>query len=312
MKTVLMEPLNISKELLDILSAPLRDGNNTFTAYDTKPATPEEWIARLGDADQLILANTPMPEAVLDAAPNLKYINIAFTGTDHVPVAQAEAKGIQVINAAGYSDEGVAELVLGMTISLLRRLGEADIALRHGGRAADFLGNEIAGHTVGIIGTGHIGKRVAQLFAALGANLIGTNRSEHDDVKALGLQYVPLDELLHRADIITVHLPSTPETKDFLAAREFAQMKPSAILINCARGPIVNSADLAQALSDGVLAGAAVDVFNQEPPLTDAEPLLHAPNTLLTPHIGYFTREAMIKRAKIVFAHACAWADGGR
>lgn len=309
MKTVLMEPLNISKELLDILSAPLRDGNNTFTAYDTKPATPEEWIARLGDADQLILANTPMPESVLDAAPNLKYINIAFTGTDHVPVAQAEAKGIQVINAAGYSDEGVAELVLGMTISLLRRLGEADIALRHGGRAADFLGNEIAGRTVGIIGTGRIGKRVAQLFAALGANLIGTNRSEHDDVKAIGLQYVPLDELLHRADIITVHLPSTPETKDFLAAREFAQMKPSAILINCARGPIVNSADLAKALSDGLLAGAAVDVFNQEPPLTDAESLLHAPNTLLTPHIGYFTREAMIKRAKIVFAHACAWAD---
>ena len=309
MKTVLMEPLNISKELLDILSAPLRDGNNTFTAYDTKPATPEEWIARLGDADQLILANTPMPESVLDAAPNLKYINIAFTGTDHVPVVQAEAKGIQVINAAGYSDEGVAELVLGMTISLLRRLGEADIALRHGGRAADFLGNEIAGRTVGIIGTGRIGKRVAQLFAALGANLIGTNRSEHDDVKAIGLQYVPLDELLHRADIITVHLPSTPETKDFLAAREFAQMKPSAILINCARGPIVNSADLAKALSDGLLAGAAVDVFNQEPPLTDAEPLLHAPNTLLTPHIGYFTREAMIKRAKIVFAHACAWAD---
>lgn len=309
MKTVLMEPLNISKELLDILSAPLRDGNNTFTAYDTKPATPEEWIARLGDADQLILANTPMPEAVLDAAPNLKYINIAFTGTDHMPVVQAEAKGIQVINAAGYSDEGVAELVLGMTISLLRRLEEADIALRHGGRAADFLGNEIAGRTVGIIGTGRIGKRVAQLFAALGANLIGINRSEHDDVKALGLQYVPLDELLRRADIITVHLPSTPETKDFLAAREFAQMKPSAILINCARGPIVNSADLAKALSDGLLAGAAVDVFNQEPPLTDAEPLLHAPNTLLTPHIGYFTREAMIKRAKIVFAHACAWAD---
>ena len=309
MKTVLMEPLNISKELLDILSAPLRDGNNTFTAYDTKPATPEEWIARLGDADQLILANTPMPESVLDATPNLKYINIAFTGTDHVPVAQAEAKGIQVINAAGYSDEGVAELVLGMTISLLRRLGEADIALRHGGRAADFLGNEIAGRTVGIIGTGRIGKRVAQLFAALGANLIGTNRSEHDGVKAIGLQYVPLDELLHRADIITVHLPGTPETKDFLAAREFAQMKPSAILINCARGPIVNSADLAKALSDGLLAGAAVDVFNQEPPLTDAEPLLHAPNTLLTPHIGYFTREAMIKRAKIVFAHACAWAD---
>lgn len=309
MKTVLMEPLNISKELLDILSAPLRDGNNTFTAYDTKPATPEEWIARLGDADQIILANTPMPESVLDAAPNLKYINIAFTGTDHVPVAQAEAKGIQVINAAGYSDEGVAELVLGMTISLLRRLGEADIALRHGGRAADFLGNEIAGRTVGIIGTGRIGKRVAQLFATLGANLIGTNRSEHDDVKALGLQYVPLDKLLRRADIITVHLPSTPETKDFLAAREFAQMKPSAILINCARGSIVNSPDLAKALSDGLLAGAAVDVFNQEPPLTDAEPLLHAPNTLLTPHIGYFTREAMIKRAKIVFAHACAWAD---
>ena len=119
MKTVLVEPLAISSARLNELSAPLRENGHSFEAYDTKPKTEEEWLSRIGDAEQVILANTPMPESVIERAPNLKYINIAFTGMDHVPVAKAEAKGIRVINAAGYSDEGVAELVIGMTISLL-------------------------------------------------------------------------------------------------------------------------------------------------------------------------------------------------
>lgn len=307
MRTVLVEPLAISSARLNELSAPLRENGHSFEAYDTKPKTEEEWLSRIGDAEQVILANTPMPESVIERAPNLKYINIAFTGMDHVPVAKAEAKGIRVINAAGYSDEGVAELVIGLTISLLRKLRAADEGIRQGGKAADFCGAEIAGRTVGIIGTGRIGTRVAQLFHAFGAQLIGFNRSEKDELKALGLTYLPLEEVLRRADILTVHLPSTKETRNFLTAREFALMKPTAILLNCARGPIVHSGDLADALQRGVLAGAGVDVFNKEPPLFAEEPLLSAPNALLTPHIAYFTNEAMEKRAEIVFRHASAF-----
>lgn len=304
MKTVLVEPLHISAERLQALSAPLQENGHSFTAYATKPKTEEEWLSRIGDAEQVILANTPMPEGVIDRAPCLKYINIAFTGMDHVPVAKAEAKGIRVLNAAGYSDEGVAELVIGMTISLLRKMKAADAAIRQGGKAADFCGTEIAGRTVGIIGTGRIGTRVAQLFHAFGANLIGFNRSEKDELKALGLTYLSLSEVLRRADILTVHLPNTPETRNFLTARHFAMMKPTAVLINCARGPIVHSGDLADALRRGILAGAAVDVFNEEPPLSADEPLLSAPDVLLTPHIAYFTHDAMEKRAEIVFRHA--------
>ncbi|MBY0585212.1 hydroxyacid dehydrogenase [Murdochiella sp. Marseille-P8839] len=309
MKTVLVEPLAISSARLNELSAPLRENGHSFEAYDTKPKTEEEWLSRIGDAEQVILANTPMPESVIERAPKLKYINIAFTGMDHVPVEKAEAKGIRVINAAGYSDEGVAELVIGLTISLLRKLKAADEGIRQGGKAADFCGAEIAGRTVGIIGTGRIGARVAQLFHAFGAQLIGFNRSEKDELKALGLTYLPLEEVLRRADILTVHLPSTPETRNFLTAREFALMKPTAILLNCARGPIVHSGDLADALQRGVLAGAGVDVFNEEPPLSAEEPLLSAPNVLLTPHIAYFTNEAMEKRAEIVFRHAAAFLE---
>lgn len=309
MRTVLVESLAISSARLNALSAPLRENGHSFEAYDTKPKTEEEWLLRIGDAEQVILANTPMPESVIERAPNLKYINIAFTGMDHVPVAKAEAKGIRVVNAASYSDEGVAELVIGMTISLLRKLKAADAGIRQGGKAANFCGAEIAGRTVGIIGTGRIGTCVAKLFHAFGVQLIGFNRSEKDELKALGLTYLPLEEVLRRADILTVHLPSTPETRNFLTAREFALMKPTAILLNCARGPIVHSGDLADALQRGVLAGAGVDVFNEEPPLSAEEPLLSAPNALLTPHIAYFTNEAMEKRAEIVFRHASAFLE---
>lgn len=309
MKTVLAEPLTISKELLEELSAPLKEGGNEFLAYDSKPQSKEDWLERARDCDQLILANTPMPEEVLEEAKNLKYINIAFTGFDHVPVKEAQAKGILVSNAAGYSDEAVAELVIGASIAYLRQFRSADKGSRSGGKAADFLGGELAGAKVGIIGTGKIGTRVAELFKAFGADLIGYNRSVHEDVEDLGLVYKPLEEVLKEADIVTVHLPSNEETKDFIGEKELSLMKKSALLINAARGPVVNSKALAQALKDEKIGGAAVDVYNQEPPLDD-EPLLDAPNTLLTPHIGYFTREAMEKRARTVFDNAVAFVQG--
>lgn len=310
MRTVLVEPLTISQDILDSFREALGQDGHFFTAYETKPASTQEWLDRVGDADQVILANTPMPEEVVESAKNLKYINVAFTGLDHIPLAACKARGIQVSNAAGYSDEGVAELVVGMTISLLRQIKEADRAIRRGGKAADFLGGEVAGRTVGIIGTGKIGTRVAQVFQALGARLVGYNRSVHQDLVDMGMDYLSLEDLLRQADIVTVHLPQNEETRDTITARELAFMKETAILINCARGPIVNSRDLARALGEGKIAGAGVDVFDREPPLDESEPLLTAPNVVLTPHVAYFTQEAMAKRAEIVLKNAQDFLEG--
>lgn len=309
MKTVLAEPLTISKETLQAFEKALGQGENEFFSYDTKPASEEEWEKRMEGAEQVIIANTKLPEEAVRKAKALKYINVAFTGVDHVPMDVCKELGIEVSNAAGYSDEGVAEEVIGLAIALLRHMKAADQGIRQGGRAAEFLGAEIAGRTVGIIGTGKIGTRVAQLFKAMGANLIGYNRSEHQEVIQLGLEYKSLEEVMKESDIITVHLPQNDHTRDFLTKKEFDLMKPTAILINCARGPIVNSKDLAEALKAGKLAGAGVDVFNQEPPLSE-EPLLEAPNTILMPHVAYFTQEAMEKRAKIVLENAVDYLEG--
>lgn len=310
MRTVLVEPLTISQDILDVFREALGQDGHSFTAYETKPASTREWLDRVGDADQVILANTPMPEEVVDSAKNLKYINVAFTGLDHIPLEACKAKGIQVSNAAGYSDEGVAELVVGMTISLLRQIKEADRAIRRGGKAADFLGGEVAGRTVGIIGTGKIGTRVAQVFQALGARLVGYNRSVHRDLVDMGMDYLSLEDLLRQSDIVTVHLPQNEETRNTITAKELALMKETAILINCARGPIVNSKDLSRALAEGKIAGAGVDVFDREPPLDESEPLLTAPHVLLTPHVAYFTQEAMAKRADIVLKNAQDFLEG--
>lgn len=302
MRIVSVEPLTIDDKILQTYRKKLEEAGHEFVAYDSKPASEEEWLKRTDSFEQIILANSKMPASVLENK-DLKYINVAFTGLDHIPLDLAKKKGIRVTNAAGYSDQAVAELTLGLCISLMRKIREGDREIRKGGRAADFLGSEIAGKTVAIVGTGKIGKRVAEIFKALGANLVGYNRTEKEDFKALGLKYLSKEEILGLTDIVTIHLPSTPETRDFLRYEDFRKMKKTAILINCARGPIVNSADLAKALKEGEIAGAGVDVFNQEPPLTD-EPLLDAPGTLLTPHIAYFTEEAMLKRAKIVFNNA--------
>lgn len=304
MKTVLVEPLTISKEALENYGKNLKTAGNDFAFYDTKPTSTEEWLERTKDADQIILANTKMPEAVIEKNKNLKYINIAFTGTDHVPVDLAKSKGIIVSNAAGYSDQAVAELAIGMTINLLRDIKKADWGTRNKMKTSDFLGQEIAGKKVGIIGVGKIGLRTAELFKAFGADLYGYNRSQSKEALDLGVKFLDLDELLKISDIVTVHLPLNDSTRDTISERELALMKESAILINCARGPIVNTKALVHALKNKKLAGAGIDVFDTEPPFTAGEEILDQDLALLTPHIGFFTKESMDKRAEIVFANA--------
>ena len=157
--------------------------------------------------------------------------------------------------------------------------------------------------TVGIIGTGAIGTATAHLLSAFGAKVIAWSRSERPEVKAMGLKYVSLEELLKESDIVTLHVPLCDETRGLIGKAELELMKPTALLVNTARGPVCDIAAVGRALVDGRIAGAAFDVFEQEPPLPLSHPLFSAPNCLLTPHIAFATEESFAARADIVFGH---------
>nr|WP_213016816.1 2-hydroxyacid dehydrogenase [Desemzia sp. RIT 804] len=296
--------------MIEELSQPLKDLGHEFDYYNEKTTQSTELIERSKGADIVMIANNPYPAEVIEATEGLKLINVAFTGVDHVDKTAAKDKEIKIANAAGYSNQAVAELVIGLALDLYRGITQGDADIRKSDFPAPFQGNEIKNKTVGIIGTGKIGTMTAKLFKAFGANLIGYNRSEHEEAKALGLEYVDLETLMQQSDIISVHLPLNDETKGIVSKNMLAKMKSSAILVNCARGPIIDNAALAELLNAEKIAGAGIDVFDMEPPLPADYPLLSAKNTVLAPHVGYLTDEAMVLRAHIAFENTLAFING--
>lgn len=310
MNIALLEPLSVPDKTVAELSAPLVAAGHSFRAFPTRTTDPDELRERAQGADIVIIANTPFPASVVDALPKLKLVDVAFTGVDLVDTDACRAQGVTVCNCAGYSDTAVAELVMGLTVDVLRRVPSGQRAVRDGGTSQGLMGTEIAGKTVGIVGTGHIGTRVAALFSAFGAQVLGYARHPNPACMKLGVSYRGLDALLAESDIVSVHLPLTEATRGFIDAEKIAAMKRGAVLVNCARGPIVDATALADALASGHLGGAAVDVFDREPPLDPDDPLLSAPRTVLTPHVGYYTAEAMERRAKIAFANVTAFCEG--
>lgn len=310
MNIALLEPLSVPDKTVAELSAPLVAAGHSFKAFPTRTTDPDELRGRAQGADIVIIANTPFPASVVDALPKLKLVDVAFTGVDLVDTDACRAQGVTVCNCAGYSDTAVAELVMGLTVDVLRRVPSGQRAVRDGGTSQGLMGTEIAGKTVGIVGTGHIGTRVAALFSAFGAQVLGYARHPNPACMKLGVSYRGLDALLAESDIVSVHLPLTEATRGFIDAEKIAAMKRGAVLVNCARGPIVDATALADALASGHLGGAAVDVFDREPPLDPDDPLLSAPRTVLTPHVGYYTAEAMERRAKIAFANVTAFCEG--
>ncbi len=309
MNISLLEPIGVANSLIDELAAGLNASGHTFTRYDTKTTDPAELADRSRNQDIVIIANNPYPAEVIRKAERLKMIDVAFTGINHIDTDACKSRGITVCNAANYANEAVAELAVGLTIALLRKIPEGNAVVRRGGTGAGLTGREIAGRTVGIIGTGRIGLATARLFAAFGTRIIAYSRTQTAAAQQRGITYVTLEELLQTSDIISLHVPSTPETYHLINAERISLMKRDAILINCARGPVVDTTAFAEALSTGKIAGAAVDVFDMEPPLPQDYALLTAPNTILTPHIGFASEEAMIARAKIVFDNISAYLD---
>lgn len=308
MKIVLLEPLGISGELLEEYAAGLEKEGHTFKAYpkDTDPAVQ---IERAHDADVVMIANMPLSAEVIKACPDLKFIDVAFTGVDHVALEAAKERGIKVSNAAGYSTQSVSELALCMMISLLRNVEKVSVRCREGKTKDGLVGTELHGKTVGIIGTGAIGTRTAELCHAFGCRILGNRRTVRGNEPDY-IEFTTLEDLLAQSDIVSLHCPLTDSTRNLIDRKRIAMMKKGAILINTARGPVVDTEALAEALTSGRIAGAGIDVFETEPPLPAGHPLLHTPNTLVTPHIAFASAESMKARAGIVFDNIFRWMEG--
>ena len=310
MEIVLLENLGISEETLNGLVKPLLAQGHTFKAFERSEDV-KTLIAEAKNVDVIMLANMPLPGEVIRACKNLKFINIAFTGVDHVDIAAAKTCGVAVSNAAGYSTEAVAELTIGQMLSLLRNVKQTEERCREGGTKAGLVGRELAACTVGVVGIGAIGQRVAALAKAFGSRVIGTARNPRKEAEAV-LQFVSLEELLKTADIVSLHCPLNDSTRGMIGKEQLAMMKKTAYLVNMARGPVVDSDALARALNEGRIAGAAIDVFEAEPPLQVNHPLLKAKNCLVTPHIAFASEESMILRAQIVFDSLNAFMEGNQ
>jgi len=295
MKIVFLEPLGLSVERIENECKTLKSLGHDIVIYPDR--CPEKNIERAADADIIIESNMPLRKDFLDACPNLKMLSIAFTGLDHIDLKECERRGIIVKNAAGYSTEAVAEEAICMMIGLYRHIIENDRITRDCNGTPMAPGREIANKTIGVIGLGAIGQRTAKLAQAFGCKVIAWNRTPKE---IEGITIVDKETLFKEADIITLHISLNDDTRDFITDKEIALMKSSAIIINAARGPIINAQDLADALKENRIAGAALDVYDIEPPLNKTNPLLNVPNTILLPHIGFATKEAFELRLGIV------------
>lgn len=300
MKIVLLESLGIPAELLKSYADKLEAKGHTFAAYE-KNTDAQVQIDRAQDADVIMIANMPLKGEVIRACKNLKFINVAFTGVDHVDLAAAKEMGAKVSNASGYSTQSVAELALGMMLSLLRNVPQVEERCRAGKTKDGLVGTELRGKTVGIVGAGAIGQNTGRLCKAFGCKVIAYNHRPKQAAEGTIDEFVDLDTLTREADIISLNCPLNDSTRGMFDFGRIAMMKKTAILINVARGPVVDSRALADALNEGRIAGAGIDVFETEPPLDVNHPLLHTPNTIVTPHVAFASKESMALRAQIVF-----------
>jgi len=259
--------------------------------------TRDELLARLPGADALVVrSGVKVDREVLAAGGQLKVVGRAGTGLDNIDLIAAREAGVTVVNAPDANTVAAAEHALGLLFAVVRHTAAADASVRRGEwRRADFLGTELAGKTLGIVGLGRIGLAVAERAAALMMTLLGADPFvSAGEAAEYRVRLVELPELLTRADFVTLHVPLMAATRGLIGRNQLARLKPTAALVNTARGGLVDEAALAEALVAGRLAGAAIDVFADEPLPADS-PLRQAPNVVLTPHLGASTREAQAR-----------------
>jgi len=277
-----------------------------------------EVIARSQGAEIILTNKTIISQHAIAHLPALRYIGVLATGYNIVDVKAAEERGLIVTNIPGYSSNSVSQFVFALILELTCHTTEHGIAVREGGwvRSPDwsFTGapiRELAGKTLGIVGLGAIGKRVALIAHALGMRVIAVGEREQKPTQFPGFRIFrfPLDELLAASDVVTLHCPLTEETRKLINAHRLAKMKPTAILINTARGPLIDEAALAEALRKGTIAGAGLDVLSSEPPSAD-NPLLTAPRCIITPHIAWASVEARRRLIQLAAGNIEAFLTG--
>lgn len=307
MKLVVIEPLGVEKSQFLSMAEEILGDRVELILYDTRVTDTETLIERGKDADIIMVANLPMNEEVILGCHNLKLLAVAFTGLDHIAMEACRAKGITVCNCAGYSNAAVSDLVFGMLITLYRNVIPCNERVRVGGTKDGLIGMELEGKKFGVIGTGAIGLRVANIASAFGCEVYAYSRTKKE---LPNVTYVSLEELLSHCDIVSLHVPLSEETRGLINRDRLALMKKTSVLINTARGPVVDSEALEEALNEGKIAGACVDVFEMEPPVPQEHPLLHAKNLIATPHIAFATKEALVKRAIINLNNVKYWLEG--
>ena len=281
----------------------------SLTVFDR--TAPGDVVARAADADAVLTNKAIVGREQIAVLPQLKYVGVLATGFNIVDVAEARERGIPVCNVPEYSTPNVVQATWALILELANRVGHHDRTVHEGHWAAchDFCywhGDlvELAGRTLGIVGHGRIGRGVAAVGRAFGMRVIHHRRQASGDPAC-----VDLDTLFRESDVVSLHCPLTPETKGLVDARRLALMKPTAFLVNTARGPLVDEAALAAALNAGQIAGAAVDVLSVEPPPA-SNPLLTAKNCVITPHVAWATRDARRRLIDVTAANLAAFAAG--
>ena len=296
----------------DLSWDPLRELGQ-LTVYDRTPA--DLILSRAAGAEALFTNKTPLDAATLSALPGLKYIGVLATGYNVVDVKAAHELGITVTNIPAYSTDSVAQMVFALIFAITTRVERYAIANRNGKwcESPDFSYwfeplHELTGKTIGIVGLGNIGRAVARIALAFGMKVVA-NTSKPADKLPSGITKTDIDTLFAHSDIVTLHCPLTPDTEHLVNARRLSLMKPTAILINTGRGPLIDEHAVADALNNQHILAAGLDVLSTEPPEPD-NPLLSARNCFITPHIAWATVEARTRLMNIAAHNLRSFIDG--
>ena len=285
-----------------------------LTVYDR--TAPSETVARCADAAIVLTNKVVLGKTEIAQLPHLKYIGVLATGYNVVDVAYAHERGITVTNVPAYSTESVAQMVFAHLLTVTNRTEHYAIQNRQGRWTQnpdfcywDFPHMELAGKTFGIVGLGNIGQRVAQIALAFGMKVKALTSKDASAVQSLGIEKASLEDLLASSDVLSLHCPLTEQTRHLINNSTLQQVKPTAILINTGRGPLVDDQAVADALADGRLAAFCADVLTEEPPKAD-NPLLHQPHAFITPHIAWASTEARIRLLQVAIGNVRAFMDG--
>lgn len=278
--------------------------------------TPDEIVERAQGATVLLTNKTPVREKVMNVLPELRFIGVLATGYNIIDIDVAHKRGIIVSNIPDYGSNSVAQLTMALLLELCHHVQRHSDSVRSGKWASSIDWSyweyplvELAGKTMGIVGFGNIGKKVADMATSFGMDIIGSARTQSDQSHRKNFRWAEVPDLLKQSDVVSIHCPLTPETKGLINSQSLRSMKRTAFLLNTSRGPIIVDEDLSDALDNDVIAGAGIDVLSVEPPHKD-NPLFKAKNCIITPHIAWATKEARTRLMEMAVENLAAFTNG--